>query len=110
MFEVRRTSSNVQGESVNGYSRMVREEDISFLAEAGSTGLFGEEGRDSRSRSYVGLVCEAPDVFFDPVWNREGKTVGVLISGCGDSVLEALVAALEFVLTTLRDARSGKVD
>lgn len=110
MFAIRETSVNVHGESVKTFTRVVCEEHVSVLVDAGSNGLFGEEGCDSPGRSYVGLLCDSPYVFFDPLWDRKGKIVGVQISGCGDSVLEALVDSLEFAVSALKDARSGMSD
>ena len=108
MYTIREGSVRVNGESVGTFSRMVREGWVEVLAEAGAS-LCAGRGRSS-GRTYVSLFCDAPSVFFGPVRDKCGRTVGVEIAGCGEDALNGLIASLEFALMALRDTRAGVGD
>ena len=108
MFAIREGKVNVRGHMVPTFARTIYEAKFSILAEAGSNGLYGDSGCGSYGRSYVSLLCDAPDVSFCPIKSRDGRVIGVEILGCGDEARYSMTAALDFVTTALQEAQVGE--
>lgn len=106
MSAIRASQLIVQGEPVRTLIKSVFEKDVPLLVEVGSSGLDGDDDHESLGRTYVGLLCDSPVTFFDPLRDKRGKIVGVEISGCGDSALSVLAEALEFAARVLKDIRN----
>lgn len=75
--------------------------------EAGTTGLTGNPSRDGGGRTVLFLDCVAGDLLLAPVMTDDGRT-GMLLAGCGDDALIAIVEALASCLEALVKKVDGK--
>lgn len=75
--------------------------------EAGTTGLTGNPSRDGGGRTVLFLDCMEGDLLLAPVTTDDGRT-GMLLAGCGDDALIAIVEALASCLEVLVKKVDGK--
>ena len=105
MYAINEGLKKINGEYVDTYSREVTDCMTKLTAEAGTTGYSGSPSRDAGGRTYLCLKADKGDFLFDPVFDKEGNTVGVKIAACGDAGLNALLKALSFMEQALDDMR-----
>lgn len=105
MYAINEGLKKINGEYVDTYSREVTDGLTSLTAEAGTTGYSGSPARGAGGRTYLCLKADKGDFLFDPVFDKEGKTVGIEVAACGDAGLNALMKALAFIEQALNDLR-----
>lgn len=86
---------------VNGVEVSTKCKDVStkyatLQVEVGSTGCTGCMVREGGSRAYVRIVSKKGDFLFQPVTDDYGRTIGIVIAGCGDSAVATLCELIQF--------------
>ena len=86
---------------VNGVEVSTKCKDVStkyatLQVEVGSTGCTGCMVREGGSRTYLRIVSKKGDFLFQPVTDDFGRTIGIVIAGCGDSAIAALHESVQF--------------
>ena len=103
MYAVSEGRIKINDKMVETYGRAVLGKDTALHVVAGSTGYKGSESRKAGGRTYIKIECFNGDFFFDPIKDDDGRIIGIEIACCGDEGLEAMVKAIEFVRTVLKD-------
>ena len=103
MYAIEEREKKVNGVEVPTFRRVVAEGNACLDVEAGTTGYTGSDCRNAGGRTFLRIEWLQGDFLFSPVLNKEGKRVGVVMAGCGDDALNALMKALGFCLEALAD-------
>ena len=105
MFAVDEGLRSVNGVEMTTFQRGAMERNTWLDVEAGTTGYSGSGCRDAGGRTFLRIEGMSGDFFFKPILDKEKKCKGIIIAGCGDDALDAIVKGLEFGRNVLDDQR-----
>ena len=105
MYAIEEGLKKINGVEVDTFRREVVDGHACLEVEAGTTGYKGGNCRNAGGRTYIGIDCVTGDFCFQPITDDEDRQVGVVIAGCGDDGLNALMKALDFCRDALNDQR-----
>ena len=103
MYPVREGSIKINETLVDTYGRAAIGKSTALHVVAGTTGFKGSNKREAGGRTYAKIECCCGDFHFIPIKDADGCVTGIEIACCGDEGLEAMVKAIEFVRTVLKD-------
>ena len=103
MYAVSEGSVKINETSVDTYGRAVIGKSTALHVVAGTTGFKGSNKRKAGGRIYIKLKCCCGDFLFIPIKDEDGSVTGIAIGCCGDEGLEAMLKAIEFMGTVLKD-------
>jgi len=103
MYSIEEKMRKINGVEVTTFQRDVAEGNTRLQVEAGTTGFKGSGCRLAGGRTFLRMDCLQGDFLFAPALTKDGKCAGILIAGCGDDALNAIVQSLGFCLEALVD-------
>ena len=103
MYPVREGSIKINETIVDTYGRAAIGKSTAVHVVAGTTGFKGSNKREAGGRTYVKIECCCGDFHFIPIKDEDESVTGIEIACCGDEGLEAMVKAIDFVRTVLKD-------
>ncbi len=103
MYPIREGSIKINETIVDTYGRAAIGKSTAVHVVSGTTGFKGSNKREAGGRTYVKIECCCGDFHFIPIKDEVEGVTGIEIACCGDEGLEAMVKAIEFVRTVLKD-------
>lgn len=103
MYSIEEKMQKINGVEVTTFQREAAEGNACLQVEAGTTGYKGSGCRVAGGRTFLRIDCVCGDLLFCPVIDEDGRGVGIVIAGCGDDALNAIVQSLGFCLEALVD-------